>query len=156
MALTYMKMDLSEIHAMANYFMPITLHPIAPTCLHTSGCARQPHNDWCESTYAVVLCRLQTVVLDSAVDPESAANKGNVERWLLELEAMQWKSVRTQVTLSLKEYPTIPREQWVLHWPAQAVLGVSQVNNTTMCGVLVGQRCLIRLESPKRRHSTKY
>lgn len=66
-------------------------------------------------------------MLDSAVDPESAANKGNVERWLLELEAMQWQSVRTQVTLSLKEYPTIPREQWVLNWPAQAVLGVSQV-----------------------------
>lgn len=71
---------------------------------------------------------LQTVVLDSAVDPESAANKGNVERWLLELEAMQWQSVRTQVTLSLKEYPTISREQWVLNWPAQAVLGVSQVS----------------------------
>lgn len=62
------------------------------------------------------------------MDPESAANKGNVERWLLELEAMQWQSVRTQVTLSLKEYPTISREQWVLNWPAQAVLGVSQVN----------------------------
>ena len=73
------------------------------------------------------LCTLQTVVLDSSVDPESAANKGNVERWLLELEAMQWQSVRTQVTLSLQEYPTIPREQWVLNWPAQAVLGVSQV-----------------------------
>lgn len=70
---------------------------------------------------------MQTVVLDSSVDPESAANKGNVERWLLELEAMQWQSVRTQVTLSLKEYPTIAREQWVLNWPAQAVLGVSQV-----------------------------
>ncbi|CAM9362495.1 unnamed protein product [Pylaiella littoralis] len=69
----------------------------------------------------------ETVVLDRAVDPESAANKGNVERWLLELEAMQWESVRTQVTLSLKEYPTISREQWVLNWPAQAVLGVSQV-----------------------------
>lgn len=66
-------------------------------------------------------------MLDRAVDPESAANKGNVERWLLELEAMQWQSVRTQVTLSLKEYPTIPREKWVLNWPAQAVLGVSQV-----------------------------
>lgn len=66
-------------------------------------------------------------MLDRAVDPESAANKGNVERWLLELEAMQWESVRTQVTLSLKEYPTISREQWVLNWPAQAVLGVSQV-----------------------------
>lgn len=66
-------------------------------------------------------------MLDSAVDPESAANKGNVERWLLELEAMQWQSVRTQVTFSLQEYPTIPRDKWVLNWPAQAVLGVSQV-----------------------------
>lgn len=85
----------------------------------------------------VSLCPLQTVVLDSAVDPESAANKGNVERWLLELEAMQWQSVRTQVTLSLKEYPTIPREQWVLNWPAQAVLGVSQVRSAVVLGVLL-------------------
>lgn len=85
------------------------------------------------STCFFVLCTLQTVVLDSSVDPESAANKGNVERWLLELEAMQWQSVRTQVTLSLKEYPTIPREQWVLNWPAQAVLGVSQVRVAVVC-----------------------
>lgn len=84
----------------------------------------QPHSATSPFT---ALCTLQTVVLDSPVDPESAANKGNVERWLLELEAMQWQSVRTQVTLSLKEYPMIPREQWVLNWPAQAVLGVSQV-----------------------------
>ena len=61
------------------------------------------------------------------MDPESAENKGNVERWLLELEATQWQSVRTQVTLSLEEYPRIPREEWVLNWPAQAILGVSQV-----------------------------
>lgn len=78
--------------------------------------------------FAVGACPFQTVVLDSAVDPESAANKGNVERWLLELEAMQWQSVRTQVTLSLEEYPKVSREKWVLNWPAQAVLGVSQVS----------------------------
>lgn len=71
-------------------------------------------------------------MLNSAVDPESAANKGNVERWLLELEAMQWQSVRTQVTLSLEEYSTISRDKWVLNWPAQAVLGISQVIITCM------------------------
>lgn len=70
----------------------------------------------------------QTVVLDSAVDPESVANRGNVERWLLELEAMQWQSVKTQVTLALNEYRKVSREQWILNWPAQAVLGVSQVS----------------------------
>lgn len=61
------------------------------------------------------------------MNPESTANKGNVERWLLELEAMQWQSVRTHTALSLQEYPTTPREDWVLNWPAQVVLGVSQV-----------------------------
>lgn len=79
------------------------------------------------------------MVLDHAVDPESAANKGNVERWLLELEAMQWQSVRTQVTLALEEYSAIPREQWVLNWPAQAVLGVSQVS--TAEEEIAAQRC---------------
>ncbi|CAM9135038.1 unnamed protein product, partial [Choristocarpus tenellus] len=69
----------------------------------------------------------EIIVLDNAVDPESTANKGSVERWLLELEVMQWQSVRTQVTLSLAEYPTKSREEWVLNWPAQAVLGISQV-----------------------------
>lgn len=69
----------------------------------------------------------QVVSLDSAVDPESTSNKGNVERWLLELEALQWQSVRTKVIQSLEEYPKITRNKWVLNWPAQAVLGVSQV-----------------------------
>lgn len=71
----------------------------------------------------------KVVTLDGPVDPESATNKGNVERWLLQLEAMQWQSVRTQISSSLQEYPTVAREKWVLRWPAQAVLGVSQVAN---------------------------
>jgi hypothetical protein len=69
----------------------------------------------------------QVVVLDSFVDPEGSANKGNVERWLLELEAMQWQSIRTQTVRALAEYPRCAREQWVLNWPAQVVLAVSQV-----------------------------
>ncbi|CAM9175434.1 unnamed protein product [Chrysoparadoxa australica] len=69
----------------------------------------------------------EIVVLDKPVDPESTSNKGNVERWLLELEQMQWASIRTQTVLGLEEYPKIKREEWVLNWPAQVVLGVSQV-----------------------------
>jgi dynein heavy chain, axonemal len=69
------------------------------------------------------------VVLDSFVDPEGSANKGNVERWLLELEAMQWQSIRTQTVRALAEYPRCAREQWVLNWPAQVVLAVSQVTH---------------------------
>lgn len=52
---------------------------------------------------------------------------GNVERWLLELEQLQWESVRKQVELSLNEYPKLERAKWTLNWPAQAVLATSQM-----------------------------
>jgi dynein heavy chain len=73
----------------------------------------------------------EAVKLDKTVDPESAANKGNVEKWLLEIESIQWESVRTLTVASLAEYPTIPRKRWILNWPAQVILGVSCVYWTT-------------------------
>lgn len=69
----------------------------------------------------------EVVKLDQHVDPESGANKGNVEKWLLELERLQWQSIKTQTEKSLAEYPTIERVAWTLRWPAQVILGVSQV-----------------------------
>lgn len=38
----------------------------------------------------------EVVKLNSHVDPESGPNKGNVEKWLLELERLQWESIKTQ------------------------------------------------------------
>ena len=73
----------------------------------------------------------EEVKLDKTVDPESAANKGNVEKWLLEIESIQWESVRTLTVASLAEYPTISRKRWILNWPAQVILGVSCVYWTT-------------------------
>jgi dynein heavy chain, axonemal len=69
----------------------------------------------------------EEVKLDKLVDPESGANKGNVEKWLLEIESIQWESVRTLTVASLTEYPTISRKRWILNWPAQIILGVSCV-----------------------------
>uniref|UniRef100_A0A7S3HTS3 Dynein heavy chain n=1 Tax=Spumella elongata TaxID=89044 RepID=A0A7S3HTS3_9STRA len=69
----------------------------------------------------------EEVKLDKAVDPETSANKGNVEKWLLEIESIQWDSIRTLTVASLEEYLTISRKRWILNWPAQVVLGVSCV-----------------------------
>lgn len=69
----------------------------------------------------------EEIKLDKNVDPESAANKGNVEKWLLEIESIQWESIRTLTVASLNEYPTIHRKKWILNWPAQVILGVSVV-----------------------------
>ena len=73
----------------------------------------------------------ETVAMDKKVDPESSANKGNVEKWLLELEAIQWDSIRTQTVGSLDEYTKVARRDWILNWPAQVVLGVSSIFWTT-------------------------
>jgi dynein heavy chain len=75
----------------------------------------------------VISAEGEVIKLDCAVDPESAGNKGNVERWLLDLEKMQWQSVRTYSQRGLADYTERPREEWALCWPAQVVLAVSQV-----------------------------
>jgi len=69
----------------------------------------------------------EEVHMDKPVDPESSANKGNVEKWLLEIESIQWESIRTLTVASLEEYPKIPRRKWILNWPAQVILGISSV-----------------------------
>ncbi|OWZ24775.1 Axonemal dynein heavy chain [Phytophthora megakarya] len=69
----------------------------------------------------------EVVPLRLPVGPESNKNKGNVEMWLLEVEQSQWDSVRDHTERSLAAYPLEDRETWMLKWPAQVVLAVSQV-----------------------------
>ncbi|XP_068083304.1 dynein axonemal heavy chain 7 [Anabrus simplex] len=51
--------------------------------------------------------------------------RGQVEKWLLELEKDMKKSVHKCVKLSLEAYPTKERDSWVLDWPGQAILCIS-------------------------------
>ena len=67
----------------------------------------------------------ETVAMDVTVDPESPANKGNVEKWLLLLESIQWDSIRTLTVASIDEYTKLARQDWILNWPAQVILAVS-------------------------------
>ena len=43
------------------------------------------------------------------------------------LENVQWKTIRDQVEKSKAEFPTIARTDWMVRWPAQVVLLVSQI-----------------------------
>lgn len=68
----------------------------------------------------------EIVKMDRVVDPESAANKGNVEKWLLEIESIQWESIRSLTAASIGNYLALSRGDWILNnWPAQVIIGVS-------------------------------
>jgi len=60
-------------------------------------------------------------------DPDKGANKGNVEKWLLEMQNFMRVTIKDVVIRSMEAYPKVRRDKWVLDWPAQIVLNVSQM-----------------------------
>ncbi|KAJ3098250.1 Dynein heavy chain 3, axonemal [Phlyctochytrium planicorne] len=67
----------------------------------------------------------ERVRLKEVIEP--AAAKGAVEKWLLQVEKVMQSSVHQQVSNALKAYAESPREKWVLEWPGQVVICVSQI-----------------------------
>jgi dynein heavy chain len=76
---------------------------------------------------AMISAEDEVVVMDKVIDPETPENKGNVEKWLDELEKIQWLSLRTLTVGSIEQYKTTHRRDWILKWPAQVILGVSSL-----------------------------
>ncbi|KAH9586143.1 Dynein heavy chain [Trypanosoma melophagium] len=59
--------------------------------------------------------------------------EGNVEVWLKSVESMMKDAVHDQVKQAFRDYTITPRAQWVLRWPAQCVIAVSQIFWTNGC-----------------------
>lgn len=56
----------------------------------------------------------------------TAKARGQVEKWLLELEHDMKQSVNCQIGYSFDNYPTLNRHEWVLKWPGQCIQSISQ------------------------------
>ncbi|KFP76630.1 Dynein heavy chain 7, axonemal, partial [Apaloderma vittatum] len=65
------------------------------------------------------------VELISAISTSEA--RGAVEKWLLQVEDIMLKSIRDVIARSRVAYLETERKRWVLEWPGQVVLCVSQM-----------------------------
>ncbi|ERL86097.1 hypothetical protein D910_03511 [Dendroctonus ponderosae] len=52
---------------------------------------------------------------------QTALARGQVEKWLVELETDMKKAVHLMVQKSIEDYPKRTRESWVLKWPGQCI-----------------------------------
>ena len=64
------------------------------------------------------------VKLDEVINTAKA--RGQVEKWLLEIENDMVKSIHTIIQKALIAYPESVRVEWVVSWPGQIVLCVTQ------------------------------
>jgi dynein heavy chain len=60
-------------------------------------------------------------------DVEAGDKKGNVENWLLEVEASMINTLKKICSDSVNSYANTKRTEWVLNWPGQIILAVSQI-----------------------------
>lgn len=76
----------------------------------------------------------EEVELDEIISTSKA--RGQVEKWLLELERSMRKSVQRQAQNAIEDYADAPRQFWVLKWPGQCIQAISitfWTSNITAC-----------------------
>ena len=78
----------------------------------------------------MVSAEQEVVELHRKIDVNEGDKKGNVEKWMLEIEKVMRMSLKMSAQASLADYYTNPRDQWVARWPGQIVLAVDQIDWT--------------------------
>lgn len=111
--------------------------------------AVQPHMDKCfegiyrvmfsdkDEVFGMISAESEEVLFDKKVDVNEGDKKGNVEKWMLEIEAVMRRSLKNICKDSLKEYLTVERILWVRQWPGQIILAVNSVHWTTEVEVAI-------------------
>lgn len=59
------------------------------------------------------------------INVEEGDRKGNVEKWMLDVEAQMMGSLKDLAKQALAAYPNTTRTTWSTLWPGQIVLAVS-------------------------------
>jgi dynein heavy chain len=105
--------------------------------------AVQPHMDKCfegiyrvmfsdkDEVFGMISAEGEQVEFDKKVDVNEGDKKGNVEKWMLEIEAVMRRSLKGISKESLHAYLKVARITWVRNWPGQIILAVNSIHWTT-------------------------
>ena len=72
----------------------------------------------------------EIVNLKTKIDVNEGDKKGNVEKWMLEIENVMRATLKDLTKVSLADYYKRERTDWVQKWPGQIVLAVDQIDWT--------------------------
>ncbi|CAD7946598.1 unnamed protein product [Amoebophrya sp. A25] len=76
---------------------------------------------------AMISAEGEIVELIKKINVDAGENKGNVEKWLLEVEHSMVATLKDVTTKSIKDYQSRARTDWVVSWPGQVVICVDMI-----------------------------
>ena len=69
----------------------------------------------------------EQVRFNGEINVDEGDNKGNVENWLVDVEKEMKKCLKKICRDSVESYAKVKRTNWVVDWPGQIILAVSQI-----------------------------
>mmetsp|Transcript_20668 Transcript_20668/g.31553 ORF Transcript_20668/g.31553 Transcript_20668/m.31553 type:complete len:698 (-) Transcript_20668:2978-5071(-) len=84
-----------------------------------------------DHVYGMISAEQEIVGFMKKIDVNEGDKKGNVEKWMLEIESQMITSLRDLAKQALTSYTNTPRTDWSRMWPGQVVLAISQIYWTT-------------------------
>ena len=80
-----------------------------------------------DCVYGMISAEQEIVGYLKKIDVNEGDKKGNVEKWMLEIEAQMIASLKDLAMKSLQSYPNTDRVEWTSIYPGQIVLAISQI-----------------------------
>jgi dynein heavy chain len=78
-----------------------------------------------QCVYGMISAEQEVVGFAKKVDVNEGEKKGNVEIWMLEIEAQMISSLKALAKQALDSYPNTERTEWSKLYPGQIVLCIS-------------------------------
>jgi dynein heavy chain len=106
---------------------PGAVQPHMNKCFEGIKCVIFKNN---EEVLGMTSAEKENVYFNKSINVLEGEKKGNVEKWMVEIEDQMRFTLRDMVKDSLADADITPREEWYKKWPGQVILAVDQIQWT--------------------------